>query len=188
MINERNAKYICCEDISHIENYQEAMNDSVNTWHCHHRLGIQGDVGVSRDELISKGQYFGVPASQLIFLTEHDHLSLHAGVRNKGNKFFLGHHWSDEQKKAIGDRNRGKQSAFLGKHHTDEAKKKMSDAHRGKTISDEHKKRISEWSSEHKKGNTNVRGKKWWNNGIINKRAFECPGEGFVQGRGRVRF
>lgn len=31
-------------------------------------------------------------------------------------------------------------------------------------------------------GNTNVRGTKWWNNGIINKRSRECPGDGFILG------
>jgi len=31
-------------------------------------------------------------------------------------------------------------------------------------------------------GNTNVRGTKWWTNGIINKRSKECPGDGFILG------
>lgn len=29
------------------------------------------------------------------------------------------------------------------------------------------------------RGNTNVRGTKWWTNGIVNRRSKECPGEGF---------
>lgn len=31
-------------------------------------------------------------------------------------------------------------------------------------------------------GNTNVRGKSWWNNGERMKRSFESPGEGWVKG------
>lgn len=32
-------------------------------------------------------------------------------------------------------------------------------------------------------GNTNVRGKSWWNDGKKNTMSFECPGEGWVKGR-----
>lgn len=28
----------CCEDISKIENYEKAIVDVTQTWHCHHRL------------------------------------------------------------------------------------------------------------------------------------------------------
>ena len=45
MINKRNAKLFCCEDISLIENYNEAINSS-EVWICHHRLSI--DLGKGR--------------------------------------------------------------------------------------------------------------------------------------------
>jgi len=45
-------------------------------------------------------------------------------------------------------------------------------------ITDELKNKLAEKS----KGNTNVRGTKWWTNGIINKRSIECPGEKFKLG------
>jgi hypothetical protein len=37
------------------------------------------------------------------------------------------------------------------------------------------------------KGNTNVRGTKWWTNGLINKRSKECPGKEFVLGTTKNR-
>ena len=49
---------------------------------------------------------------------------------------------------------------MYGKHHTEETKKKIAEAH---------------------KGNTNTRGKRWFNNGKENIRAKECP-DGFVPG------
>ena len=49
---------------------------------------------------------------------------------------------------------------------------------KGKHLSEETKKKMS----ESKKGNTNVRGTRWYNNGKINKRVKECP-PGFVPGR-----
>ena len=49
---------------------------------------------------------------------------------------------------------------------------------KGKPKSEEHKKNIGEAM----KGNTNVRGTRWYNNGKICIRAKECP-DGFVPGR-----
>ena len=37
MINKRNAKLYCSEDISLIENYQEAISDQTKMWDIHHR-------------------------------------------------------------------------------------------------------------------------------------------------------
>lgn len=54
----------------------------------------------------------------------------------------------------------GENNPMYGHHHTDTAKQKVS---------------LS------KRGNTYNRGKKWWNNGISNKRAYECP-EGYKPG------
>ena len=63
-----------------------------------------------------------------------------------------------------------------------------------KTLSDEHKAKMSAMSKavDHSKaveamhtaliGNTNVHGKKWYNNGITNVLAFVCP-EGFKPGK-----
>lgn len=56
----------------------------------------------------------------------------------------------------------GSKNSRYGKKHTEETKKIMS---------------------ERQLGNTNVRGKKWWNNGQVNKMSVECPGEQWVPGR-----
>ena len=66
MINKKNAKAYCCEDISLIENYNEAMTDTTQMWDCHHRLEIQDDVILNRNELISMGKYYKVFAKDLI--------------------------------------------------------------------------------------------------------------------------
>ena len=74
MIKEKNAKAYCSDDISLIENYNEAINSS-EVWICHHRLGI--DLGKGRDELIDMGLYFDRPASELQFLSRSEHIRLH---------------------------------------------------------------------------------------------------------------
>lgn len=46
MINEINVHSYCKEDISKIENYELAVNDT-EMWECHHRTEIsQGDIGI----------------------------------------------------------------------------------------------------------------------------------------------
>lgn len=37
MIDKRRAKSYCKEDVTKIENYDKAVNDKTQTWHCHHR-------------------------------------------------------------------------------------------------------------------------------------------------------
>ena len=44
MINEAQAKKYCYEDISKIENYDEAVNSAVK-WECHHRNEILMNCG-----------------------------------------------------------------------------------------------------------------------------------------------
>ena len=81
---------------------------------------------------------------------------------NKGNKYNLGKHRSEETKKKLSEANKGKylgkDNPFYGKHHSDELKKKLSE--------------ISK---------VRMKGMCWFNNGKINIRAKECP-EGFVPG------
>lgn len=70
-------KYIskfCCEDAALIENYEEALAD-IETWDLHHRREI--DENLRADELKQMGLYYNRPASELIFLTKSEHMSLH---------------------------------------------------------------------------------------------------------------
>ena len=80
----KNAKYFCSEDVSNIENYEEAVN-SPEKWHCHHRLELDenGHRLNTREELKEKGLYFNRPASELIFLKATDHLKLHMSDEQK---------------------------------------------------------------------------------------------------------
>ena len=39
MISETKAKLYCKDDISLIENYEQAVNDPINKWVIHHRRG-----------------------------------------------------------------------------------------------------------------------------------------------------
>ena len=65
----------CKDDIRLIENYEQALNDNTQTWHCHHRL--ETDLGLSPEDLKDHGLYFNVPAKELIFLTKNDHFKIH---------------------------------------------------------------------------------------------------------------
>lgn len=118
MICEVNAKRFCNEDLSNIENYEKAATSS-EQYDCHHRLEIQGDKIISKEELISQNLYYNRPASELIFLTHSEHAKLHVMNLHKDT---------------------------------------------------------------HEKMSNTQKQLKYYNNGIINTKAFECP-EGFVSGR-----
>lgn len=60
-----------------IENYDKAIADETQTWDCHHRLEIQGQFRNSAKLMKQCGMYYHIPASQLIFLTHSEHISLH---------------------------------------------------------------------------------------------------------------
>ena len=99
-----------------------------------------------------------------------------------------------------------------GKKRTEETKRKISEAHKGKVmgpLSKEHreklsaslkaennpffgkqhdpelKKRMNEKTSQTMKGRMpkNIPTGYWWNNGDINKRSNDCPGEGWIKGK-----
>lgn len=105
MIGHRSrVKRFCCEDISLIENYEIAINDDKNSYHCHHRLETHNadgtkkekDEQLSIEQLIEMGLYYRRPASELIFLTPSEHSKVHGS-------HVLGMHWtlSDETRKKI---------------------------------------------------------------------------------------
>lgn len=64
-----------CQEYWKIENYDLAMVDTTQTWHCHHRHEI--DWALTMKELIAIGRYYDVHYSELIFLTPSEHSRLH---------------------------------------------------------------------------------------------------------------
>ena len=123
MINKTSLKYIC-KNIENIENYQEAIADTENIWHCHHRLechdssGNRREVDITRAELEALGLYYNRPAEELIFMKAVDHCQLH----RCGKKF-------DEEW-------RGRMS--------ESAKNRQKHPNTGKTFSAEWRKNMSE--------------------------------------------
>ena len=101
MINRRhsNIQAYCSEDISHIENYQEAVNDKEHMWECHHKLEVQGQFRNSKELLKRCGMYWHRPACELIFLRHDEHRRLHMS----GNKYCLGMKLSDETKRKMSE-------------------------------------------------------------------------------------
>lgn len=53
MISEKKVKKFCCEDISRIENYEEAIN-SLEMWECHHRMQTHRRNGKERVTRLSR--------------------------------------------------------------------------------------------------------------------------------------
>ena len=126
MINEKQAKKYCREDISLIENYDKAVSDTTQFWHCHHRR----ETIYSRSGLIEIGEYYNRPACELIFLTPTEHHRLHnLGKMPSGMN---GKHHSEETRKKMSESNKGENNPMFGKHHSAETRKKMSEAHKGK--------------------------------------------------------
>ena len=123
MISYKNACKYCREDIALIENYAEAIADTTQIWHCHHRdevkilpSGVQ--VISTASELKENERYFDCPANELIFLTRSEHRALH----NCSKK---GKHLSEDHKLKMRESNKGKS-------RSEETKRKMSEARKGK--------------------------------------------------------
>lgn len=81
MIGRRIHRY-CSDDISQIENYESAKNDSSQIWDLHHRLELGSDYENSRSDLVMMNLYWNRPANELIFLTRDQHLAIHSSRRN----------------------------------------------------------------------------------------------------------
>ena len=149
---------ICCDDISLIENYDKAINDDTQTWHCHHRR--ETDENKTVQQLKDEGLYFNRPANELIFLTRKEHINLHyknnpeylvnwikAGsdaTRNKKRteeyKQKLIEAWksrphkmSEETRRKMSEAKKGRTSPIKGKHKSEETRRKMSEAFKGRT-------------------------------------------------------
>ena len=83
------SKSICtyCREYWNVENYDKAISDSSQVWHCHHRRETRDlKTGEKLKEFISKAQllnqrlYYDRPAEELIFLTSKEHRREHKGA------------------------------------------------------------------------------------------------------------
>ena len=188
MINEKQALRYCCEDITNIDNYEDAIN-SPERWVCHHRMELietGAVVDSTAQDLKDCGLYYHRPASELIFLTHSEHSALpkseehkrklseaHKGERNS----MFGKKHSKETRRKISEANKGN-TKMLGKHLSEESKRKISEAMKGKKLSDETKRKLSEahkgkkrvpLSEEHKRKISEAcKGRIPWNKGNHN--------------------
>ena len=136
-----------CKDYTKIENYELAMNDKTQTWHCHHR----NEQYYKREDLIKMGLYYNCPPCELIFLTSKEHHQIHkycaeaAEKRRKTSEALKGHNVSEETKIKMAEAMKGKKQgtrseewsrkiseALKGKHYSEETKRRMSEAKKGK--------------------------------------------------------
>ena len=109
MINEIKVKRYC-KDYTRIENYEEAVNDTTQSWICHH---ILGEI-LSKEQLIDHNFYYDVPPCMLKFVTKNEHRQIHQN----------GKHRSEVTRKKISEAKKGK---FL----SEDTCKKMSEAKKG---------------------------------------------------------
>lgn len=160
MINERQAHKFCKDDISKIENYEEAVNDTTQTWHLHHRLELtlDGEFALTAAQLKMHDMYYNRPYYELIFLTRSEHIRMHnlaqsSETREKRVNSLMGHSVSEESRRKISEsairQNRtGKNNPFYGKNHSEETRRKISEANKGKlkgiSKSIEQRRKISE--------------------------------------------
>jgi len=150
MICERSIKVFCCEPPFLIENYDKAINDETQTWHCHHRLEI--DENKSAQQLIDEGRYYNRPASELIFLTNSDHWTLHMLNLRDETRVLHSKSQSGENNNMYGKGYKvaGEKNGMYGKniadYMTEEAfkirNKKISEALKGRSRSEETKQKI----------------------------------------------
>lgn len=113
MINIKFAKRCCSEDISHIENYEQAKNDPRKySWVLHHRLEIGYGYEITEGEMIKMGLYYHRPACELIFMPYGEHSTLHNNFKiilgtHKGS-FKDGYQPTEETKNKIRNKVKGK--------------------------------------------------------------------------------
>lgn len=125
MINIVNAQWFCCEDISLIENYEQAVNDTEKVWDCHHKLEIQENKIYHKEDLKDQGLYYKRPANELVFLTRSEHMKLHAQYNPK-----MLRPKSEDIRKRISETLKGRKKKPL----SEETKRKMSETCKQKKI------------------------------------------------------
>ena len=110
------------------------------------------------------------------------------GIKNKGHKRWLGRKHTLESRQKMSVSQKGHPPTMKGKHLSEEAKQKLRASRLGKKLSAETKAKIGAKSTAanlriSKQISARFAGLVYWNNGIINKRSRECPGQGWIRGR-----
>ena len=157
-----------CSDIENVENFDKALADNFVGWCCHHRKGEL----IPTKELKASKMYYHRPASELIFLTESEHHSLHTKgkqhseeSKKKMSEAAKGKPKSEEARRKNSESHKGN-SYHLGKHHSEEAKRKMSEAwDYDKHFTEEARKKLCRAR----------KGKHWYHNDVENFYCYECP-------------
>ena len=116
MINEIQARKYCKEDISKIKNYDKAIADTTQTWHCHHMTETWWNCTVK--ELIENECYYNRKACELIFLTQAEHHRLH----HKGKTL------TEEHRRKLSEAAKGKKNHNFGKTPSEDTRRKLSEA------------------------------------------------------------
>lgn len=152
----------CRDDISKIENYDKAMSDDSQTWHCHHRLEThrytdrtrtnweRREEDITAEILKAFDVYFDRPAEELIFLSPDEHIKLH----HKGKKLseetvrkvseaLKGKKISEETRRKMSEAHKGKPGSNKGKPKSEETRRKISDTLKGRHLSEETKHKLS---------------------------------------------
>ena len=88
MINAYQAKRYCSEDISLIENYNEAIADQKKMWEIHHRRECddEGRTMFTCKQLVEMNLYYNRPAAELMFVTRSLHWKIHRENMAKGGQ------------------------------------------------------------------------------------------------------
>ena len=154
MINVKQAKKFCKEDISKIKNYDKAIADTTQTWHCHHMTETWWNC--SAKDLIENECYYNRKACELIFLTPAEHRRLHMQnisdeTRKKMSESKKGRTsprkgvtLSAETRKKMSESRKGRTSPMKGVTLSEETRKKISESMKGRIFSEEHRRKISE--------------------------------------------
>lgn len=111
-----------CKDYTLIENYNEAVNDTTQTWICHH---ILGEI-LSKQQLLEHDFYYNVPPCMLKFVTKSEHNSIH----------HLGKSHTEYTRKKMS-------ASHKGLKQSEESRRKMSESRKGKKFTEEHRKKLA---------------------------------------------
>ena len=129
MINEKLAKRYCKEDLSKIKNYDKAIADTTQVWHCHHMTETWWNC--TAKELIENECYYNRKACELIFLTHAEHTRLHMKGKTVTNETRRKMSEAKKGKTNSAEHRRNISESMKGIVRSEDTRKKMSEAKKG---------------------------------------------------------